>query len=114
MSGEERNIHVESHGQQGGITAYHVNIQPGDRQLTEIKATKLRSLMDKTNYTSVEVISLMGDAEAERYATQIVNYLASENITVSAGIYGAVIPHGVRVERPGEDGILRVKVGGRS
>ena len=106
-------INVTSYNQQGGITAYQVNIQPGDRELTEKRTQELKTLLGQLDYTSVEVISLMGDAEAERYATRIVNYLSSLGIKASGGIYGAVIPQGSNVERPDEDGIVRIKVGGR-
>ena len=112
MTDEQRPI-VVSHNQSGGVTAYQVNIQPGDRQLTEKRKRELKSFLDQVDYTSVEVISLMGDAEAERYAAQIVNYLADEQIAVSGGMFGAVIRQGQHIEGPNKDGIVRVTVGGR-
>ena len=110
---EERKVEVTSHNQMGGITAYQVNIGPTDRRLTEKVAGNIKTLLGKTKYQAVEIVSLMGDAEAERYATQIKNYLADQGIKAAGGIFGAIIKQGMTVERPDNDGIIRIKVGGR-
>ena len=44
----DKHIHVTSHGQQGGITAYQVNLEPGDRELTDDLAEQLNSFLHKS------------------------------------------------------------------
>ncbi len=109
------NIHIESQNQQGGITAYQVNIQPGDRELTSSTAQGLKGLLDQTDYESVAVLATMGDAEAYKYASQIKNYLISEDIEVD-GVYQAGFTRPVRghiIQPPNEEGVIKILIGNR-
>ena len=112
---EQPHIHVESHDQQGGITAYQVNIQPGDRQLTNDGARQLKSYLDGVEFKVVEVNAVMGDGEAFRFASQIKNALASEDVIVQGVnqvIYSAPV-QGQLVEPPNDAGVVKIIVGNR-
>lgn len=123
MKGEEKvnnerqhpYIHVESYAQQGGITAYQVNIQSGDRQLSTRPAQQLKDYLDKTDFKTIEVNAIMGDAEAFRFASQVKNYLVSEGFEikgVNQVVYTAPI-QGQIIEPPNDAGMIRIIIGGR-
>jgi hypothetical protein len=83
-------FNVSSIGQQGGITAGIVNLSPPARQITDvIKGQLLQHLRDKT--LPVSIISVMGDAEAQAFATQIREFLVSEGYSIG-GFSQAVFP----------------------
>ena len=108
-------IHVESHDQTGGITAYQVNIQPGDRQLTDAGAQQLKSYLNGVEFNSVGVNAVMGDGEAFRFASQIKNFLVSEGFTVE-GVNQVVYSaprQGQIIEPPNDEGLVKVIVGNR-
>ena len=108
-------IHIESHNQQGGITAYQVNIQPGDRQLSTGAAQQLKDYLNSVNFKSVEVNAVMGDGEAFRFASQIKNFLISEGFDangVNQVIYSAPV-QGQIVEPPNDKGLAKVIIGNR-
>lgn len=108
-------IHVESHDQKGGITAYQVITQPGDRELKEAEAQQLKSYLSGFEFISIEVIAVMGDGEAFRLASQVKNFLVSEgfNVTgVDQVAYSAPV-QGQYIEHPDEAGVVRVIVGNR-
>ncbi len=110
-----RPIHVESHNQQGGITAYQVNIQPGDRQLSTGATQQLKSYLKGVNLKSVEVNAVMGDGEAFRFASQIKNFLTSEGFDVKGVnqvVYTAPI-QGQIVEPPNAEGLVKIIIGNR-
>lgn len=116
MSSEnERSIHVESHNQQGGITAYQVNIQPGDRQLTPNVAQQMKDYLNKTKFETIEVNAVMGDGEAFRFASQVKNYLTSEGFEVSGinqVMYSAPV-QGQIIEHPNDAGMIKIIIGNR-
>ena len=112
---EQPRIDVTSYNQQGGITAYQVNIQPGDRKLTEISAQQLKDYLNGLAFTSVEVNAVMGDGEAFRLASQIKNFLVSEELNVT-GVNQVVYSEPVQgqlIEAPNEAGLVRVIIGSR-
>jgi hypothetical protein len=76
-------VYVESHNQQGGITAYQVNLQPGDRQLTSQQMKQVRDSLGSVDFKSVEICAVMGDGEAFRFASQIKDFLVSEGIEIA-------------------------------
>ena len=112
---EQPRIDVRSYNQQGGITAYQVNIQPGDRKLTDTAAQQLRDYLNGVEFKSVEVNAVMGDGEAFRLASQIKNFLVSEELNVT-GVNQVVYSEPVQgqlIEPPNDAGLVRVIVGGR-
>jgi len=78
----EKPIHVESHNQSGGITAYQVNIQPTDRQLSNATAKKIADYLKGIGSPTVQVNAIMGDGEAFRFAEQIKSFVGSEGFNV--------------------------------
>ena len=119
MSGQEekekRDIHVTSYGQQGGITAYQVNLQPGDRRLSDKVANDLEDRLNSLDFKSVEVNAVMGDGEAFRFASQIKNFLVSKGFDVKGVnqvIYSAPV-QGQTIESPNDAGIIKVIIGNR-
>ncbi len=116
MSNEnQRPIHIESHNQQGGITAYNVTIQPGDRQLTPNVGQQVKDLLNKTKFKTIEVNAVMGDGEAFRFATQIKNYLNSEGFDVQGvnQVVYANAPQGQIIETPKDEGMVKIIIGSR-
>ena len=114
-SESERPIHIESHNQQGGITAYQVNIQPGDRQLSTGAAQQVKDYLNKTKFETIEVNAVMGDGEAFRFASQMKNYLSSEGFEVS-GVNQVMYvepPQGQIIEPPNDKGMIKIIVGNR-
>lgn len=112
---QQPNIHVESHDQQGGITAYQVNIQPGDRQLSDNVTKQLEDYLKSISYKSVEVNAVMGDGEAFRFASQIKNFLTSGGIDVKGVnqvMYAAPV-QGQVIEPPNDTGVVKVIIGNR-
>ncbi len=116
MSNEnERPIHIESHNQQGGITAYQVNIQPGDRQLTPNVTQQVKEQLNKTKFETIEVNAVMGDGEAFRFASQVKNYLVSEGFEVK-GVNQVLYvnpPQGQIIETPKDEGMVKIIIGSR-
>ena len=108
-------IHVESHDQRGGITAYQVNIQPGDRQLSSDGTKQLEDYLKSVSFKSVEVNAVMGDGEAFRFASQIKNFLTSKGFDVK-GVnqvaYSAPV-QGQAIEPPNDAGVVKVIIGNR-
>lgn len=112
---EKKQINVTSHNQQGGITAYQVNVQPGDRILDDRLAAQLRSLIDEQQFNGIRVTAVMGDQEAFGFASQIKNYLAGEGYSVDGvnqAVYSAPVK-GQNINPAGDDGILNIVIGGR-
>ncbi len=112
---QQPDIHVESHDQRGGITAYQVNIQPGDRQLTEANAKGLEDALKKFSFKSVDVTAVMGDGEAFRLASQIKNFLVSKGFDVNGvnqAVYSAPV-QGQNIEAPNDKGVINIIIGNR-
>ncbi len=112
---DQPRIDVRSYNQQGGITAYQVNIQPGDRKLAAADAQQLKEYLNGIEFKSVQVEAVMGDGEAFRLASQIKNFLVSEEFSVSGvnqAIYSEPV-QGQRVAPPNEAGLVRVVIGSR-
>lgn len=112
---DQRPIHVESHNQQGGITAYQVNLQPEDRRLSHSATAQLKSFLNGVDFKSVHVLAVMGDGEAFRFASQIRNYLVSEGFAVkgvSQAVFGSPV-QGQVIELPDAAGVVRIIVGNR-
>ena len=112
---EDQNIYVTSHNQQGGITAYQVNLQPGDRVLNENDSRQLEQLLAGETFASISVTAVMGDQEALRFASQIKNFLTSKGRTVTGvdqALYTSPV-QGQIVERAGDDGVLKIIICGR-
>ncbi|MFC2021439.1 hypothetical protein ACFLU1_06660 [Chloroflexota bacterium] len=115
MPEDQRPIHVESHNQQGGITAYQVNLQPEDRRLTDGLTKQLKDYLGSVDYKSVDVTAVMGDGEAFRFASQIKNFLESEGYVVK-GVNQAIFASPVEaqgIEPPNESGVVKIIVGNR-
>ena len=112
---KEPRIHIESHNQQGGITAYNVNIAPGDRQLSQTGTDQLKGYLDSVDFKKIDITAAMGDAEAFRFASQIKNYLTSEGHEVS-GVHQALsMPpmQGQKIEPPNDSGLVKIRIGSR-
>ena len=112
---DDRDINVTSYNQQGGITAYQVNLQPGDRALNENSSRQLEQLLAGETFTSISVTAVMGDQEAFRFASQIKNFLTLKGHTVT-GVNQALYKSPVQgqiVEKAGDDGVLKIIIGGK-
>ena len=111
---EDKKIEVTSHNQQGGITAYQVNIQPGDRQLTQSAAEQLESKLIDFEFTVIEVNAVMGDGEAFRFASQIKNFLVSKDLPIKGvnQVAYTVPVQGQKIEQH-QAGLVRIIVGNR-
>ena len=112
---EKKTIKVTSHNQQGGITAYQVNIQPGDRVLNDQVVSQLQSKLDEQHFTDIGITAVWGDQEAFRFATQIKNYLEAEGYSVKGvnqAMYSEPI-QGQQIRSAGDDGVLEIVIGGR-
>ncbi len=109
---DEQEINITSYNQQGGITAYQVKIQPGDRQLTEANADRLERTLNDLEFVEIEVNAVMGDGEAFRFATQIMNFLTTKEFPVKGvnqAMYTAPV-QGQKIEQH-DNGLLRIVVG---
>jgi len=86
-------FHVQSIGQQGGITAGIVYTAPPPRKLADnTKAELIQLFVDKTRL--LEIIALAGNAEAYRFALQIRQHFIDQGYQVSfaEGMGGIVRP----------------------
>lgn len=112
---QQPKIHVESHGQTGGITAYQVNIQPGDRQLKPNVAQDVKDKLSEIEFEKIEVNAVMGDGEAFRFASQIKNFLVSEGFEIKGvnQVLYANPPQGQIIETPKDEGTVRIIIGSR-
>ena len=112
----DKHIHVTSHGQQGGITAYQVNIEPGDRVLTEASAEQLDSQLAQESFDTINLVAVWGDQEAFRLASQIKNHLISKGQKVN-GVDQVAFDQPVQGQRivnnPDRVGVLEIIIGGR-
>lgn len=111
----DKHIHVTSHNQQGGITAYQVNLQQGDRVLNDASAEKFGSQLSQESFDTIDLVAVMGDQEAFRFASQIKNWLVSEGHKVN-GVNLAVFSQPVQgqiIEKPDKGGMLKIIIGGR-
>lgn len=112
---EKKTVNVTSHNQQGGITAYQVNIQPGDRVLVDQNISQLKSKLGEQEFDAISITAVWGDQEAFRFATQIKNYLESEGYSVKGvnqGMFSEPI-QGQQIRPVGDDGVLGIVIGGR-
>ena len=112
---DDNNIHVTSYNQRGGITAYQVNLQPGDRALNDPVRHSLDQTLKQQSFASIRVTAVIGDQEAFRFASQIKNYLESAGYQVS-GVDQAVYTRPIQgqVIEPADDGgMLNIVIGGR-
>ena len=112
---EKKTIKVTSHNQQGGITAYQVNIQPGDRVLNDQVVSQLQSKLDEQQFNDISITAVWGDQEAFRFATQIKNHLEVEGYSVKGvnqAMYSEPI-QGQQIRSVGDDGVLEIVIGGR-
>jgi hypothetical protein len=114
MSGE-KNINVNSYNQRGGITAYQVNVQQPQRELNDNLKKQFKKLFSGYSFSAIDVTAVMGDQEAFRFASQIKEFLVTESYDVH-GVNQAVFTKPVQgqiVEKPNEQGVLKVIIGGR-
>lgn len=110
---DDKDIRITSINQQGGITAYQVNVQPGDRVVNAETAKALEETLKTQKFTSIRVTSVMGDGEALQFASQIKAYLESKGYKVS-GVNQAMYSGPVRGQTfmpAGADGILHIRIG---
>jgi len=114
MSESQGQIHVESHNQQGGITAYQINVQPADRQFSSTSAKQLLGYLKTVTFQKIEVESV-GDEESIRFAEQIKIYLDSQGFNVKDRL--TLVANrpmkGIQVIPPDDNGVIRIFVGYR-
>ena len=92
-----------------------MNIQPGDRVLGDRFIKNLESRLSEVQFSSISVTAVLGDQEAFRFATQIMNYLVDKGYE-AGGVLQAVFnqPVGPQViQSPDENGVLKIIIGGR-
>ena len=111
----QKKINVTSHNQQGGITAYQVILEKGDRILSDSLIEQLRSTLSQWTISSINIVAVMGDQEAFRFASQIKNFLISEDYEVS-GVDQAIFTaplQGQHIANPTEEGVVKITIGSR-
>jgi hypothetical protein len=81
-SDSEPDIHVESHNQQGGITAYKVNVGAQPRTLQGIDLRGGVEWLSEYAGTEIVVACLALDVEASRFADDIAALLKAANWNV--------------------------------
>lgn len=112
---DNKDIHITSINQQGGITAYQVNVQPGDRVLNTETARGLEEALKAQKFTSIDVTSVLGDGESFQFASQIKAYLESKGYKVdgvSQVVYSAPL-RGQIIQPADNNGILHIRIGTR-
>ena len=113
--GKKDHIQVTSYNQQGGITAYQVVLERGDRILTDPVANQLESVLSQESFNTIDLVAVWGDQEAFRFASQINNYLTDQGYNVK-GVSQAAFSQPVQgqiVEKPDSSGVLKIIIGGR-
>jgi len=112
---DEKHINVSSYNQSGGITAYQVILESGDRVLNDNLISQLKTILDQENFKFIDVTAVMGDQEAFRFATQFKNFLTAEGYDVH-GVNLAIFKEptqGQIIETPDNGEKLRIIIGGK-
>ena len=113
MKDEDKSINVTSYYQSGGITAHSVNFGRPPRTLDSQGARFLRDNLPQDKSKEIEIMCVMGDQEALRFGTEIMDFVKSlgyknVNGVNQAVLTGPVPPHGlVRMD----GGKIRVQIG---
>jgi hypothetical protein len=113
MSNDPKNIfNVNSYSQQGGITAGQVNIGKQERHFTEqTKQALTQHLPDKKDV--IDLTTVRGDQEAFQFASEIKQFLESENYNVN-GVNQADFSNPVKGQsiEPRKEGGIKIIIGG--
>ena len=108
MSGDRYNVY--SVNQQGGITAGQVNIGKVPRTLNSDIKRQLRALVPSGSKVQVECA--LGDAEAYRFASEILEFFRGEGYDatgITQGVYVPPLPpQGVNKNTPG---LIKIQIG---
>lgn len=95
-SGQQHAVtfNVTSVGQQGGITAGVVNVEPQPRKMDDGLKAQLAQLLPDTS-RAVTIKSVLGDSEAFSFATQIKEYLVHQGYKINGVnqvVFSSVVP----------------------
>jgi hypothetical protein len=82
-------VNVTSNNQSGGITANQVNIGAIPRNLDDKTQNQLLTIIKKKD-EPIDISSVMGDAEAFRYANQINDFLKTQGYSKVDGVSQAI------------------------
>jgi hypothetical protein len=82
-------VNVTSNNQSGGITANQVNIGAIPRTLDDKTQNQLLTILKKKD-EPIDISSVMGDAEAFRYANQINDFLKTQGYSQVDGVSQSV------------------------
>jgi hypothetical protein len=82
-------VNVTSNNQSGGITANQVNIGAIPRNLDDKTQNELLTIIKKKD-EPIDISSVMGDAEAFRYANQINDFLKTQGYSKVDGVSQAI------------------------
>ena len=109
-------INVTSINQQGGITAYQVNIQSGDRVLEGPMLTEFKSVLAKYAPSSITIESPFGDQEALRLKQQMEAFLIEQGYNLQPGYqYGTTqVQEPLTIIHSDSKGApMRIRIGGK-
>jgi len=111
---EGQSVNVTSHNQQGGITAYNVNVESSPRKVTSGVAQQLAEYLPSDKNEAIIITAVMGDQEAFQFATKIKQHLVAEGRSVTGvdqAVYAEPIIGQIIKKRP--DGSTEIVIGGK-
>jgi len=109
----EENINVTSHNQSGGINAYSVNIGSQPRRFSTSVEEQLKAHLPKDKSEPITLTAVMGDQEAFQFATEIKDYLETNDWKVN-GVNQAIFAKPIKgqiVEKT-SNGSIKITIGG--
>ena len=89
LNSNNSTVNVTSNNQSGGITANQVNIGAIPRNLDDKTQNQLLAILKKKD-EPIDISSVMGDAEAFKYANQINDFLKTHGYTKVEGVSQSV------------------------
>jgi hypothetical protein len=89
LNSNNSTVNVTSNNQSGGITANQVNIVAIPRNLDDKTQNQLLAILKKKD-EPIDISSVMGDAEAFKYANQINDFLKTHGYTKVEGVSQSV------------------------
>jgi len=108
-------VNIESHNQQGGITAYQVtNIQPviqhQKRELSDTQTKEIDEYLKKVQAKLVSIEFFMSDNEAMKFARQIKNNLELKGYHAKLTMTNRVST-GIQIGKPDSNGAVTIIIG---
>lgn len=113
VNNDDKNFHVTSYNQSGGITAGSVNFGPKARSMDSRQGGQIQQHIPAS--AKVRVVSTLGDGEAFGFANQILVWLKANGYVSAEGVDQAVYSQpvmGQQINKKG-DGSFEIIVGMR-